>query len=92
MTLEHRKIEIIQEIASSNQEELISAVEIVLHEFSKTTFKLNLSKHLNIEKQVDLDNIKKERPPIDFNMDDFIKEANELEWDKSIDELLVELD
>jgi len=92
MTLEHRKIEIIQEIAASNHEELIKAVETVLQKFSKTTFKLNLSRHKNIEKSIDLNKIKAKRPLIDFSMEEFIKEANDVEWNKSIDELLMELD
>jgi hypothetical protein len=92
MTLEHKKIEIIQEIASSTEVELINAVEEVLQKFTSNTFKINLSQHMNIENQVNLEKIKEERPLKDFDMDEFIKEANELEWDKSISELLLELD
>lgn len=92
MTLEHKKIEIIQEIASSTHEELINAVEAVLQNFSKPKFTLDLSKHSNIEQNTNLEKIKIERPPVNFDMDEFIQEANALEWDKSIEELLAELD
>ena len=92
MTLEHKKIEIIQEIASSTEEELINAVEKVLQNFSRAKFKLRLDRHANIESHVDIEKIKEERPPKDFDMKEFISEADELEWDKSISELLSELD
>ncbi len=92
MTLEHRKIEIIQEIAASSQEELIDAIDEVIQNFTKSKFKLNFSKHPNIKKSVDLDELKKERPLKDFDMDEFEKEANSITWEKSIDELLIELD
>lgn len=92
MTLEHKKIEIIQEIASSDEVELINAIEEVLQRFSSATFTIDLGQHLNIEKQVNLEKIKEERPLKDFDMDEFVQEANELEWDKSISELLSELD
>lgn len=92
MTLEHRKIALIQEIASSTQEDFINAVDEVVRQFSGTKFKLDLSKHTNIKKKVDIEKLKTDRPLIDFDMSEFVEEANDLEWDKSIEELLVELD
>ncbi len=92
MTLDHRKVEIIQEILSTSQEELLDAIDEVLQEFTKPRFKLDLSKHKNIKKNVNLSELKKERPLKSFDMSEFEKEANSLEWDKSIDQLLAELD
>ncbi|MEM8527445.1 MAG: hypothetical protein AAGG68_22585 [Bacteroidota bacterium] len=92
MTLEHRKYKIIQQIILSKQEDFINAIDEVVKRFTKTEFQLDLSKHQNIEPFVDLDKIKSERPPVDFNMEEFIAEANELEWEQSIEELLADLD
>lgn len=91
MTLDHKKIEIIREIAASTQEEFINAVDEVIKKFTTPTFKLNLGKHTNIKPFVDLEKIKREQPTVDFEMDKFIADANNLEWDKSIDELLADL-
>ncbi|MEL6944948.1 MAG: hypothetical protein AAFO82_20015, partial [Bacteroidota bacterium] len=88
MTLEHKKYEIIQEIILTKQEDFIYAVEEVVKRFTKPKFQLNLSKHQNIEPTVNLEKIKAERPPIDFDMKAFEAEADELEWEQSIEELL----
>lgn len=92
MTLEHKKYEIIQQTILSKQEDFINAIDEVVKNFTKPKFRLDLSKHRNIEPFVDLDKIKSERPPIPFDMEEFIAEANELEWEQSIDELLADLD
>ena len=92
MTLDHRKVEIVQEILSTSQEELLDAIDEVIQKFTKPKYRLNLGKHKNIRKKVDLNKLKKERPLKGFNMDEFEKEANLLEWKKPIDELLAELD
>lgn len=92
MTLDHRKVEIIQEILSTSHEELLDAIDEVLQKFTRPRFKLDLGKHENIKKKVNIAELKRERPLIPFNMAEFEKEANLLEWDKSIDQLLAELD
>ncbi len=92
MTLEHKKYEIIQEIMSITQEDIIDSIEEVIRKMSKPKYRLDLSKHSNIKERVDIEKIKTERPLIDFDMDEFIKEAKSLEWDKSTKELLAELD
>ncbi len=92
MTLDHRKVEIVQEILSTSQEELLDAIDEVIQKFTKPKYRLNLSKHQNIRKKVDLNELKKERPLKEFDMKVFEEEANSLEWEKSIDELLSELD
>lgn len=92
MTLEHKKYEIIQRIILSKQDDFINALEEFVQQFEKPTFKLDLSKHSNIEPIVDLEKIKTERPLVDLDMNEFAKEADDLEWDQSIEELLAELD
>ena len=92
MTLDHRKIELAQEILATSEEKLLDAIDEIIRKFTKPRFKLNLSKHNNIKKQVDVEELKKERPLKDFDMAEFEEEANSLEWDKSINELLAELD
>lgn len=92
MTLEHKKYEIIQQIILSKREDFINAIDEVVKSFTKAEFQLDLSKHQNIEPFVNLDKIKSERPPVDLDMDAFIAEANELEWEQSIEELLADLD
>lgn len=91
MTLDHRKIEIIQEIVTSTQEELLNAIDEVIKKFSEPKFQLNLKAHENLETFVNLEKIKSERPLVSFDMNEFEDEVNDLEWDKSIDELLLEL-
>lgn len=92
MTLEHKKINLIQQIAASTREDLINALDEVVQRFDIPKYTIDLSRHTNIEMRVDIEKIKKERPLIDFDMNEFVEEANSLEWDKSIDELLKELD
>ncbi|TXF90289.1 hypothetical protein FUA23_07150 [Neolewinella aurantiaca] len=92
MTLEHKKYAIIQEIMTISQEDMIDMIEELVKKVTRPKYTLDLSRHANIKAKVDLEAIKKERPPVDFDMAEFRKEASELEWDKSIDELLQELD
>ena len=92
MTIEHRKINIIRQIAASTHEEFIDAIDEVVRKFSRPKFSLDLSSHANFKEKVDLGKILSERTLIDFEMTDFIKEADELEWEKSVEELLEELD
>jgi hypothetical protein len=92
MTLERKKINLIQQIAASSQEDFINALDELAQRFTTPKYSIDLSRHTNIKTHVDIDSIKKERPPIDFDMNQFIEEANSLEWNKSIDELLIELD
>jgi hypothetical protein len=92
MTLDHRKIAIIQEIASSTHEDFINAIDEVIQKFARPKFKLDLSKHSNIREAVDIEKIKIERPLVKFDMSEFEEEANNLQWGKSIKELLTELD
>lgn len=92
MTLEHKKINIIQQIAASSQEEFINAIDEFLRNFQRPKYTLDLSNHPNIEDKVDIEKIKRERPLVEFDMTEFEKEADSLEWDKSIEELLSELD
>jgi len=92
MTLDHRKIEIIQEIAASTHEEFINAVDEVIQRFHKAKFKLDFSRHSSIERAVDIKRITSERPLTNFDMDEFIEEADSLEWSQSVKELLADLD
>lgn len=92
MTLEHKKYEIIQEIMSITQEDIIISIEKVIKKFAKPKYHLDLSKHENIKEKVSIQEIMDNRPLIDFDMNEFVKEANSLQWDKSIEELLAELD
>jgi len=92
MTLDHRKIELAQEILATSEEKLLDAIDEIIQKFTKPKFKLNLSNHDNIKKKVDIEELKQERPLKQFDMVEFEREANSLEWDKSINELLAELD
>lgn len=92
MTLEHKKYEIIQEIMSITQEDIINSIEEIVKNIAKPKYRLDLSKHSNIKEKVDLEEIIMEKPLVGFDMDEFIKEANSLAWDKSTKELLAELD
>lgn len=91
MTLEHKKYAIIQEIMTISQEEMIDTIEELVKKVTRPKYTLDLSRHTNVKAKVDLEAIKKERPTADFDMAAFRKEARQLEWDKSIDELLLEL-
>lgn len=92
MTLEHKKYTIIREIMTISQEEMLEVIEELVKKVTRPKYTLDLSRHANIKARLDLEAIKKERPPVDFDMAEFRKEAGELEWDKSIDELLQALD
>ena len=92
MTLEHKKYEIIQEIMSITQEDIIISLEKVVKNIASPKYRLDLSKHSNIKKNVDIEEIIREKPLVEFDMNEFIKEANGLEWNKSTEELLIELD
>lgn len=77
---------------SITQEDVINSIEKIVKNIAKPMYRLDLSKHTNIKEKVDLEEIIMEKPLVDFNMDEFIKEANSLAWDKSTQELLAELD
>jgi hypothetical protein len=64
----------------------------VVQRFATPTYSIDLSRHSNIEARVDIEKIKRERPRVDFDMNEFVEEANSLEWNKSIEELLIDLD
>lgn len=92
MTLEHKKIALIQEIAASSREELINAVAEVVQKFADDNNWLDLSKHTNIEDDIDVERIQSDKAPLPFDYDDFVATVENLEWDKSTEELLEELD
>ncbi|MEZ4685981.1 MAG: hypothetical protein R3B47_07900 [Bacteroidia bacterium] len=92
MTLEHKKYEIIQEIMSITQEDIINSIEKVVKTIIKPRYRLDLGRHANIKGNVDIEKIMAEKPLVDFDMDEFIEEADRLDWDKSTNELLAELD
>lgn len=91
MTLEHKKYAIIQEIISISREDIIDAIEEVVAKATQSKYSLDLSKHQSIKARVDIEQIKANKPLVDFDMKVFIEEANDLEWDKSTEELLAEL-
>ena len=91
MSLDHKKIRIIREVAAATEEQFIDALDEVINRFSNTQSTLDLGKHTNLQRNVDLNAIRQERPLKPLDMDEFIEATNELTWDKSIEELLQEL-
>lgn len=90
MTLDQRKIDLIQRIASSTDEQKIEAVDKLLS--GTIARRIDLSKHKNIKQKFDLEEAKRKRPRKGIDMEAFFKETKDLEWDQSIEELLADLD
>ena len=96
MTVKNRKNLIIRKIAQVNEGWLLKSIEKLLsdiqidHEVDDKQFDSNYYVG-NIEDSVDLEKIKKERPPQRLDKKAFNKLANEIEWDKNIEELLNDL-
>lgn len=61
--------------------------------FPNLEFRLDLKSHPNIRKEMDIDVLKAERPPIHFDMEKFLSNAKAISWgeDESIEQLLADL-
>lgn len=92
MTFEHKKIRIIREVAAATREEFINALDELVSRYSGTDVQLDLSGHSGIEATVDLDAIRKQRPVEQLDMAAFTAATDKLTWDKSVEDLLEELD
>ena len=92
MSLEHVKYQLIQQIILSEEEDMISAIVSLVNSYQRPEDFIDLSAHSNISTDFDLDKLLAERPLQRFDMDAFTKEADDLEWDKSIEDLLYQLD
>ncbi len=97
MTIKDRKYLIIKKISQVREDWLIKSLEKLLSdihidpELDDKQFDYNYYVG-NIEDRVDLEQIKKERPQQKLDKKEFNKLADEVEWDKNIEELLNDLE
>lgn len=93
MTIEQKKYKLIEDIVTVNQIELLDAINLLIKNFSvtQTLPTVSLNRHSNIESTVNINKIKTERPLTPLDMSEFAVEAEQLQWNKSIHELLQEL-
>lgn len=95
MSLAQRKYEIIQAIVASDQEDLLRDVSRVVERYGERSvrWRIDLSPtHTNIEPEVDLERIKRERPIAPLDIDAFFVATRRLKWDQSVEELAAQLD
>lgn len=96
MTINDRKYLIIKKISQVHENWLIKSIEKLLSdiqidpELDNKQFDYNYYVG-NIEDSVDLEQIKKERPLQKLDKKEFNRLADEIEWNKNIEELLNDL-
>ena len=98
MTLDQKKIRLIEEIVRNERADVLEAVGSVLARFrdsgraSASLPKLDLSKHRNISGEFDFEALRRRRPQGRIDMHAFARQADELEWEQSVEELISDLD
>lgn len=90
MTLDQRKIDLIQRIARTTDERKIDAADKAMS--GLITSRIDLSKHKNIKQHFDLEEVKRKNPRSRIDMKEWMNRADQLEWNESIEELLADLD
>lgn len=91
--IEQKKYQIISRVVTSQQEQLLDSLWKLIEDFvSSSNFKLDLSKHSNLQSSINLEEIKKEKPVSKSSIENFIQKAERMEWKKSTAQLLSELD
>jgi len=96
MTIKDRKNLIIKKIGQVNESWIIKSIEKLLSDIQPEPElddkQFDYTYYVgNIEDRVDLERIKKERPLKKLDKEEFNQLANEIEWNKSIEELLNDL-
>lgn len=91
--IEQKKYQIISKVVASQQEQLLDSLWKLIEGFvSSSNFKLDLSKHSNLQSSTNLEKIKKEKPVLNSPIENFIQKAEQVKWKKSTAQLLSELD
>ena len=92
MNIEDKKSAILREIADSDEEALINAIDATIQNFRRPKFKLDLSKHTHIKQNIDWSQLRQDHPVKKIDLEAWKKKVDQLSWEQSLEELLADLD